>query len=124
MENPDAVVYRLIGEEGFDRLASAFYRQVKEDNVLGPMYPADDFEAARLRLREFLVYRFGGPARYIEARGHPRLRARHAPFPVDQKARDRWVTLMENALAEVRLPGGSGAHPARVFPQHRDISHQ
>jgi hemoglobin len=103
-ENPDAVVYRLIGEEGFERLTEAFYRRVKGDDILKPMYPEGDFEGAELRLREFLVFRFGGPARYIEARGHPRLRVRHAPFEVDRAARDRWVQLMDGALDEVKLP--------------------
>ena len=103
-ENPDAIVYQLIGDDGFERLTQAFYRRVKTDDILHPMYPEADFEGARLRLREFLVFRFGGPPRYIEARGHPRLRARHAPFPVDQGARDRWVQLMDGALEEAQLP--------------------
>jgi hemoglobin len=105
-ENPDAIVYQLIGEGGFERLTAAFYRRVATDDILRPMYPAGDaaLEEARLRLREFFVYRFGGPARYIAARGHPRLRARHMPFQVDRAARDRWVKLMEESLAETRLP--------------------
>ncbi len=105
-ENPDAAVYLAIGEDGFNRLTAAFYRRVATDDILRPMYPEGDehLEAARLRFREFLVFRFGGPARYIEARGHPRLRARHMPFAVDQGARDRWVKLMEESLAEVQLP--------------------
>ncbi len=82
----------------------AFYNRVKADDLLGPMYPPDDFEGARQRLCGFLIFRFGGPATYIEQRGHPRLRMRHAPFPVDQTARDRWVTLMDAALAESELP--------------------
>jgi len=105
-ENPDAIVYQLIGEDGFERLTTAFYRRVATDDILRPMYPEGDeaLEAARLRLREFLVFRFGGPPRYIETRGHPRLRARHAPFPVDQAGRDRWVQLMEEALVDTALP--------------------
>ena len=31
-------VYRLIGDEGFARLVSAFYRRVPHDDLLGPMY--------------------------------------------------------------------------------------
>jgi len=110
-ENPDAIVYRQIGEDGFDRLTAAFYRRVATDDILRPMYPPGDehLEAARLRLREFLVFRFGGPPRYIETRGHPRLRARHIPFAVDQAARDRWVKLMEESLAETRLAPESEA---------------
>jgi hemoglobin len=42
--------------------------------------------------------------RYVELRGHPRLRMRHAPFPVDQKARDRWLQLMRAAIDEAALP--------------------
>jgi hemoglobin len=109
MENPDAVVYQLIGEEGFDRLTHAFYARVATDDILRPMYPAGDLEAARQRLRDFLIFRFGGPAHYIERRGHPKLRARHMPFAIDGPARNRWVELMESSLAEINLPAQADA---------------
>jgi hemoglobin len=97
-------VYARIGEDGFARLVRAFYARVPEDDVLGPMYPPHDLAAAESRLRDFLVGRFGGPPRYIEQRGHPRLRMRHMPFAIDQRARDRWMQLMNAALDEVKLP--------------------
>lgn len=97
-------VYARIGDEGFARLVHGFYRQVPDDPVLGPMYPADDMAGAEERLREFLIGRFGGPARYIERRGHPRLRMRHAPFAIGAEARNRWVALMNRALDEAALP--------------------
>jgi len=100
----DLDVYAAIGEDGFTRLVAAFYRQVPGDDVLGPMYPPDDLAGAEQRLRDFLVGRFGGPQRYIEQRGHPRLRMRHAPFPVTAQARDRWIALMTRALDEAALP--------------------
>jgi len=100
----DEAVYEAIGEEGFARLVRAFYAQVPEDPVLGPMYPAGDMAGAEVRLRDFLVGRFGGPPRYIMQRGHPRLRMRHFPFAIDQQARDRWVALMARALEEANLP--------------------
>ena len=100
----DGEIYAAIGEDGFQRLIAAFYRQVPDDDILGPMYPADDMEGAEQRLRDFLIGRFGGPQRYIEQRGHPRLRARHVPFSIDAQARDRWLELMGNALAETDLP--------------------
>lgn len=101
---PEQDVFAAIGEEGFRRLVAAFYRQVPDDDVLGPMYPPDDLPGAEARLRGFLIFRFGGPQTYIAERGHPRLRLRHAPFTVDQTARDRWVTLMSRALDEADLP--------------------
>ena len=97
-------VYAQIGDEGFDRLVVAFYRQVPADPILGPLYPAHDLEGAQQRLRNFLIFRFGGPHTYIEQRGHPRLRMRHAPFAIGQSARDRWLQLMKLALEETSLP--------------------
>ena len=97
-------LYELIGEEGFGRLIRAFYRQVPHDEILSQMYDRDDLAGAEERLRDFLVGRFGGPQRYTERRGHPRLRSRHVPFPIDRAARDRWMALMENAFAEAALP--------------------
>src|ERR1700694_4813326 len=97
-------VFAAVGEDGFARLIAAFYQQVPGDDILGPMYPKHDMAGAEQRLRDYLIYRFGGPQRYIEERGHPRLRARHIPFHVDQAARDRWMQLMNKALAEAALP--------------------
>jgi len=97
-------VFDAVGEPGIARVVAAFYRRVPQDDVLGPMYPPEDLEGAEERLRDFLIYRFGGPQRYIEQRGHPRLRARHGRFAIDQRARDRWMTLMTEALVEAQVP--------------------
>jgi hemoglobin len=100
----DTDIYAAIGEDGFQRLIAAFYRQVPGDDILGPMYPADDLVGAEERLRDFLIGRFGGPLRYIEQRGHPRLRMRHMPFSVTVGARERWMQLMNRALDAARFP--------------------
>jgi len=100
----DADIYAAIGEDGFRRLIAAFYKQVPGDEILGAMYPPGDLAGAEQRLRDFLIGRFGGPQRYMEQRGHPRLRMRHMPFAVNAAARERWLRLMTNALDEVRLP--------------------
>lgn len=104
MDLLDTQLYSLIGDEGFTRLVAAFYRRVPADEILGPLYPKQDFKGAEERLRSFLILRFGGPQDYLVKRGHPRLRMRHAPFPVTQAAFDRWIELMEAALAETKLP--------------------
>ena len=78
------------------------------------MYPAHDLAGSEQRLRDYLIYRFGGPPRYIEERGHPRLRGRHMPFAITQAARDRWMLLMDRAFAEANLPEDA-ARPIREF---------
>jgi hemoglobin len=105
----DHEIYAAVGEDGFRRLVSAFYRQVPTDDILGPMYPPGDLAGAEQRLRDFLVGRFGGPPRYVEERGHPRLRMRHMPFAVTGAARDRWVELMTRALDDARFPPDADA---------------
>jgi hemoglobin len=93
-------IYQLLGAECLTAIVAGFYRRVPQDPILGPMYPKQDFAGAEARLRGFLIYRFGGPPDYIKERGHPRLRMRHAPFVVDQAARDRWMALMLAAIDE------------------------
>jgi hemoglobin len=105
----DGQVYARIGEEGFARLVRAFYAQVPGDDILGPMYPAEDMSGAEERLRDFLVGRFGGPPRYMEQRGHPRLRMRHMPFAIDATGRNRWVALMDRAMVEAQIPEDAAA---------------
>ena len=111
----DNEVYTAIGEVGFQKLVAAFYRQIPGDDILGPMYPNDDMAGAEERLRDFLIFRFGGPQHYIERRGHPRLRMRHAPFAVGQAARDRWVQIMDRALDDTKLPAEAEEALRRFF---------
>lgn len=112
---PENEVFSVVGEEGFARLVRAFYAQVPSDDILGPMYPSDDMDGAEERLRDFLIYRFGGPQTYIEQRGHPRLRARHMPFVINEAAKDRWLEMMNRAFEETELPAGAEATLKQFF---------
>jgi hemoglobin len=97
-------IYAAIGEEAFHRLTSAFYAGVATDPLLRPLYPDEDLEPARRRLALFLIQYFGGPTTYSDERGHPRLRMRHMPFPIDGAARDAWMRHMTVALDALSLP--------------------
>lgn len=100
----DTVWKQIGGTETFDRIVRVFYDGVREDPVLAPMYPEDDWEGAIWRLRTFLEQYWGGPKTYSEQRGHPRLRMRHHPYRIDHDARERWLLHMERALDSVALP--------------------
>ena len=91
------------GDPFFHRLVEGFYTQVKKDDLIGPMYPSDDWEGAEDRLRMFLVQYWGGPTTYSETRGHPRLRMRHAPFAVTPLAKEHWLKHFRDGLDEVAL---------------------
>jgi hemoglobin len=91
------------GHETFVRLVHEFYTRVAEDERFRALYPEDDLGPAEERLRMFLEQYWGGPTTYSEQRGHPRLRMRHMPFPVDVWARETWLKHMRAALDTLQL---------------------
>jgi hemoglobin len=104
----EQTVYEMAGgDPAFQRLVDAFYARIESDAYLRSIFP-QNMEAGKRRQFLFLTQFFGGPPRYAQERGHPRLRMRHFPFPIDQHARDLWLGHMLAAIDEVGI-----AEPAR-----------
>ncbi|MGH9021394.1 MAG: globin [Acidimicrobiales bacterium] len=93
----EQILYDEVPDDFFSRLVDAFYHRVEVDDVLRPMYP-DDLHESRRHLTLFLEQYWGGPHAYSDERGHPRLRQRHAPFPITGEARDAWLAAMTSAV--------------------------
>ena len=94
----DSTLFRRVGGYPFfAALVEEFYAAVSEDPVLRPLYPAN-LEPGKAHLAMFLAQYWGGPPIYSMERGHPRLRMRHARFPVGQRERDAWVHHMTVAV--------------------------
>jgi hemoglobin len=100
----EAEVMEICGESGIRKMVSAFYHRVRKDDLIGPMYPEDDWDGAEERLAEFLLFRLGASSRYMEMRGHPKLRMRHITFKIGLAERDRWLALMHAAMEETEIP--------------------
>lgn len=98
-----STLYSRVGEAKLRFMVSAFYQTMRTDDVIGPMYPQDDWEGAEKRLADFIIFRFGGPQTYIKERGHPRLRARHMPYAIGPNERDRWLNLMDEAMIKAEI---------------------
>ncbi len=98
MSDQQVTLYEAVGGEAyFTALVERFYAAVADDELLRPMYPRD-MTGAEERLRLFLIQYWGGPTTYSDQRGHPRLRMRHNPYPVDIAARDAWLRAMVGAV--------------------------
>jgi len=119
----ESLIIEQIGRQGLIDLVAAFYKQVPNDTILGPMYPLHDLDGAEERFRDFLLMRIAGESEYIEKRGHPKLRARHLPFNVDIAARDRWLHIMENAMVQIKVPKESKDELTAFFTQVADFMH-
>lgn len=104
--NPDLSHYaRLGGEQAVRRLVDRFYdlmETLPEARKIRDLHPAD-MAGSRDKLFKFLSGWLGGPSLYIEEYGHPRLRARHLPFPIGEAERDAWMACMRQALAELDI---------------------
>ena len=113
-EQPQTV-YALVGEQFFVELVERFYEGVAGDAVLRPLYPSQDLTDAKARLCGFLVQYWGGPADYSAARGHPRLRMRHAPYVIGEPQRDAWLAHMTLAVDETVDNYGYPPALAQIF---------
>jgi hemoglobin len=91
------------GDAAFRKLVDLFYAKIETDPLLRPMFPAD-LGPGKEHQFLFLTQFFGGPARYSERRGHPRLRARHLPFPIGTREAETWLGHMLTAIDEAGIP--------------------
>ena len=99
-EEPEESLYlRVGGGQFFVDLVDRFYVRVVKDDMLRPLYP-DDLDPGKANLAAFLAQYWGGPTTYNETRGHPRLRMRHAAFPIGLQERNAWVAHMVDAVKE------------------------
>lgn len=88
------------GAETIRNLVEIFYDTMDTDPKAAALRAIHqpDLTEAREKLFMFLMGWTGGPQLYIERYGHPRLRARHMPFPIDESARDQWMYCMIKAM--------------------------
>jgi len=103
LQNP----YELVGgDAGVRALVDRFYDlmdSAPEAAQVREMHAAS-LKRSREKLYMFLSGWLGGPQLYVEQYGHPRLRARHLPFPIGSQARDQWLWCMDRALADHEMP--------------------
>ncbi len=100
---PDVLPYdRIGGEPAVRRLVDRFYDlmdTLPEAAELRSLHPSA-LHGSRDKLTWYLTGWLGGPQHYVERFGHPRLRARHLPFPIASRERDQWMLCMRRALSE------------------------
>lgn len=105
---PGAPYELMGGDRAVRALVDAFYdRMDLEESFAGirTLHPAS-LDGSRDKLYWYLSGWLGGPSLYIDRFGHPRLRARHLPFPIAESERDQWLACMRMAMHDVALDDG------------------
>jgi len=96
-------LYQRMGEEaGIRRLVTTFYKlmdTLPEAEGIRLLHP-EELDESEEKLVLFLSGWSGGPPRYVEKYGHPRLRMRHMPFQIGESERDQWLLCMRRALEQ------------------------
>jgi hemoglobin len=94
---------RIGGEPAVRRLVKRFYElmdTLPEAYGIRKLHAAD-LSSAEEKLFMFLCGWLGGPQLYVEKFGHPKLRARHLPFPIGSDEAEQWMLCMRQAMDEV-----------------------
>lgn len=110
------------GAERVRELTNRFYDlmdEMPEAYELRKMH-GPDLEPMKEKLYEFLSGWLGGPQLYIEKYGHPRLRARHLPFPINIEMRDQWLLCMETAMDDMGIDGPLRTQLSQAFAKTGD----
>lgn len=94
---------RLGGRPVVERIVREFYDRVEADPELRRLFP-DDLTEGREKQALFLEQWLGGEPRYSEQHGHPRLRMRHFPFVIDERAAGLWLRYMGEAFRAAGVP--------------------
>ena len=114
----ETTVYEALGGDGaVRRLVDRFYELMDTDAryaVIRALHPAE-LAGSREKLYRFLSGWLGGPQLYIARYGHPRLRARHLPFPIGIAERDAWLACMNQAMADTGVEAALRARLAEAF---------
>ncbi|MAU39264.1 MAG: globin [Actinobacteria bacterium] len=97
----DTVYDRVGGSEWFYQLLDFFYEDVIRRDEIRDLYP-DDLTDSKKNTADFLIQYWGGPSRYSERRGHPRLRMRHAPYTIGEEQKESWLASMRFALDQMK----------------------
>jgi hemoglobin len=107
--------FDALGPDLVRSLALRFYDEMEaHEPALTRVHKLDEHGRIAAETREhfasFLAFWLGGPQDYLQTRGHPRLRMRHAHVAIGAELRDAWLRSMTRAMDGLGIQG-----PVRSF---------
>ena len=93
---PSRAIFAAMGRDNVFRMCADFYAELEQSEIRWMF--SEDMPAASKKIAAFLVGLLGGPPIYQELYGPPQMRARHLPFPIDDRARGVWLACFMKTL--------------------------
>ena len=99
---PSKEIFNKLGENKIRELVKLFYDEIETSSIRS-MFP-ESLEESIPKSADFMVQILGGPPYYVQKYGSPRMRMRHIPFIIDEKARRAWLGCYKKALEKSNIP--------------------
>jgi len=93
--------YEKIGEQRLRMVIERFYTLVFTSPIISPLFTQTERDLIQEKQIKFLTQFLGGPDLYSRQYGHPKMRMRHLPHPIDEKAKNEWLKCMHQAIEQV-----------------------
>lgn len=113
-------LYELLGDERLLELLRNFYNKVFDSPVIGPLFNQTEKSTIMDKQFCFLTQFLGGPPRYNEKYGIPKMRLRHMPHEITEKGRDEWLRLMKESIEQLDWDRHLKVALYNCFPQVAD----
>ncbi len=116
MDTQDLTLYDRLGDDNLKLMVNYFYDLVFEDEQIKHLFKNDKSEIIEKQYA-FLSQFLGGPQRYSEKHGHPRMRARHLPHRITEDDAVAWLKCMHAAIGKLDIKEGLKEELFERFPQ-------
>ena len=95
--------YAILGDEGIRRLTRNFYDIMDREAEFAELRAmhAEDLDAIKDKLAEYLIGWMGGPPLYAQKYGTVCMTEPHAAYWIGPEHRDQWLACMQRALDSI-----------------------
>jgi hemoglobin len=98
----EETLYQKLGAANLQLLVERFYDLVFTDERIASLFKTDK-ELIKEKQFLFLTQFLGGPPLYSQRYGHPQLRARHLPHPINDEDAVAWLQCMSAAITSLPI---------------------
>ncbi|MCT4560776.1 MAG: hypothetical protein N4A41_05290 [Crocinitomicaceae bacterium] len=95
-------LYERLGDQTIQRLVEGFYNRIYNNSKIQHLFKTEKDEVMRKQYL-FLTQFFGGPSKYSDEFGHPKMRMRHMKQVIREEDKDEWLRCMFESIDDLNL---------------------